>query len=36
MIAIELELDIHEIHLHTKPSFNLTICSQVIIWKPNI
>ena len=35
MIAIEIDLDIHEIHLHTKPSFNLTICSQVIIWKPS-
>ena len=36
MIAIKHDLDIHEIHLHTKPSFNRTICSQVIIWKPNI
>ena len=36
IIPIELDLDIHEIHLQTKPTFNLTICSQVIIWKPNI
>ena len=35
IVIIELDLDIHKIHLHATPSFNLTFHSQVIIWKPN-
>jgi hypothetical protein len=34
IVIIELDLDIHKIHLHATPSFNLTFHSQVIIWKP--
>jgi len=35
IVIIELDLDIHKIHLHATTSFNLTFHSQVIIWKPN-
>ena len=31
IVIIELDLDIHKIHLHTTPSFNLMLRSQVII-----
>ena len=34
IIIIELDLDIHKIHIHTTPSFNLTFRSQVTIQKP--
>ena len=33
IIIIELNLDIHKIHLHTAPSFNLIFRSQVVIRK---
>ena len=36
IVIIELDLDIHKIHLHTKPNFNLMLRSQIIIWKPKI
>jgi len=32
IIIMELDLDIHKIHLHTT---HLTFCSQIIIQKPN-
>jgi hypothetical protein len=35
-VTIKLDLDIHNIHLYTTHSFNLTFCSHVIIWKPDI
>ena len=31
---MELDLDIHKVHLHSTPSFNLTFCLHVIICKP--
>ena len=34
ILIIELNLDTPKIHLHTKPSFNPTFRSQVIIRKP--
>ena len=34
IIKLEIDLDIHKIHIHTTPRFNPTFCSQVIIQKP--
>ena len=36
IIIIELDLDIHKIHLRTPPSFSPIFRLQVIIWKPTI
>ena len=34
IIELETDLDIHKIHIHTKSSFNLTFCLQIINQKP--
>ena len=36
IFIFKFDLDIHNIHLHTIPSFSLTFPSQVIIWKQKI
>ena len=34
MIELDLHVDTPKIHVYTTPTFTLTFCSWVIIWKP--